>query len=173
VLNCPFLLPEIYGEDQSVITKDKVVTVSYRIEDESGETVEAVETPVSYLHGRNSGLFEKVEEALDGQAVGDVVSVTLTPEDGFGDWDPERTFTDAIENVPPEYRKLGAVAEFHNDMGDTLQMTVTHVDSGTVTLDGNHPLAGKTVTFHVKVLDTRDATPDELINGVQQMPSLH
>ncbi len=156
-----------------MITKDKVVTVSYRIEDEKGETVEAVETPVSYLHGRDSGLFEKVEEALDGKAVGDVVSVTLTPADGFGDWDPERTFTDAIENVPPEYRKLGAIAEFRNDLGETLQMTVTHVDAGTVTLDGNHPLAGKTVTFHVKVLDTRDATADELRNGVQQMPSLH
>lgn len=156
-----------------MITKDKVVTVSYRIEDEQGETIEAVETPVSYLHGRDSGLFEKVEEALDGKAVGDVVSVTLSPEEGFGNWNPEMTFSDAIENVPPEYRKLGAVAEFMNEEGESLQMTVTHVDAGTVTLDGNHPLAGKTVTFHVKVLDTRDATPEELQNGVQQMPSLH
>jgi len=156
-----------------VIKKDQVVTVSYRIEDETGETVEAVETPVSYLHGRDSGLFEKVEAALEGKAVGDIVTVSLNPAEGFGEWNPEMTFSDAIENVPPEYRKLGAVAEFHNGAGESIQMTVTHVDAGTVTLDGNHPLAGKTVTFYVKVLDIRDATPQELQNGVQQMPSLH
>jgi len=157
-----------------VITKDQVVTVSYRIEDEKGETVEVVETPVSYLHGRDSGLFEKVEAALDGKAVGDVVSVTLSPAEGFGEWNPERTFSDAIENVPPEYRKLGAVAEFMNEDGETLQMTVTHVDAGTVSLDGNHPLAGKHLTFHVRVLDVRDATAQEKMHGVSQMPgALH
>lgn len=157
-----------------MISKDKVVTVSYRIETEDGETVEQMDTPVSYLHGRDSGLFEKVEEALDGQAVGDVVSVTLTPAEGFGDWDPEKTFSDAIENVPPEYRKLGAEAEFQNELGDSLKMIVTHVDAGTITLDGNHPLAGKTITFHVRVVDVRDATADEKQNGVSQTPgTLH
>jgi FKBP-type peptidyl-prolyl cis-trans isomerase SlyD len=156
-----------------VINKDKVVTVTYRIAAEDGETLEQVDTPVSYLHGRDSGLFEKVEAALDGKAVGDLVSVTLSPDEAFGDWDPVKTFSDAIENVPSEYRKLGAIAEFMNEDGESLQMTVTHVDAGTVTLDGNHPLAGKTIAFHVRVVDVRDATPEELLNGVQQMPSLH
>ncbi len=156
-----------------MISKDKVVTVNYRIETDDGETVEQMDTPVTYLHGRDSGLFESVEAALDGKAVGDVVSATLTPEEGFGDWDPDKTFSDAIENVPPEYRKMGAVAEFQNELGESLKMTVTHVDAGTVTLDGNHPLAGKTVTFHVRVVDVRDATPDEIRNGVEQTPSLH
>jgi FKBP-type peptidyl-prolyl cis-trans isomerase SlyD len=156
-----------------VISKDKVVTVTYRIAAEDGETLEQVDTPVSYLHGRDSGLFEKVEAALDGKTVGDLVSVTLTPDEAFGDWDPVKTFSDAIENVPSEYRKLGAIAEFMNEDGESLQMTVTHVDTGTVTLDGNHPLAGKTIAFHVRVVDVRDASPEELLNGVQQMPSLH
>jgi FKBP-type peptidyl-prolyl cis-trans isomerase SlyD len=157
----------------SVISKDKVVTVTYRIAAEDGETLEQVDTPVSYLHGRDSGLFEKVEAALDGKAVGDLVSVSLSADEAFGAWDPVKTFSDAIENVPPEYRKLGAIAEFMNEDGESLQMTVTHVDAGTVTLDGNHPLAGKDIAFHVRVVDVRDATPDEIRNGVQQMPSLH
>ena len=155
-----------------MISKDKVVTVSYRIATEDGETVEQMDTPVSYLHGRDSGLFEKVEAALEGKAPGDIVSVTLSPEEGFGDWNPEKTFSDAIENVPPEYRTLGAKAEFMNEEGGSLEMTVTHVDAGTVTLDGNHPLAGKTITFHVKVVDTRDATAEEIRNGVDQTPSV-
>ena len=155
-----------------MISKDKVVTVSYRIADEAGETVEQIDTPVSYLHGRDSGLFEKVEEALDGKAIGDVVSVSLSPEEGFGDWDPVKTFSDSIENVPSEYRQLGAKAEFMNEEGESLEMTVTHVDAGTVTLDGNHPLAGKIITFHVRVVDVRDATPEEIRNGVDQTPSV-
>jgi FKBP-type peptidyl-prolyl cis-trans isomerase SlyD len=155
-----------------VISKDKVVTVSYRIADETGETVEQMDTPVSYLHGRDSGLFEKVEAALEGKAPGDIVSVTLSPEEGFGDWDPAKTFSDAIENVPPQYHKVGSKAEFTSEGGGSLEMTVTHVDAGTVTLDGNHPLAGKTITFHVKVIDARDATLEELHNGVAQTPSL-
>ncbi len=152
------------------ITRDKVVTVSYRVEDESGEVLERIDLPVSYVHGRNSGLVEKVEKALEGKTAGDEAAVMLTPADGFGEWNPEMTFSDAIENVPPQYRELGAEAEFLNDEGETLKMVVTHVDNGTVTLDGNHPFAGKNITFYVKVLEVRDATADEIANGVQQMP---
>jgi FKBP-type peptidyl-prolyl cis-trans isomerase SlyD len=154
----------------SQITKDKVVTVTYRVEDELGEVIERIDLPVSYVHGRDSGLVEKVELALEGKGAGDEVAVALSPADGFGEWDPAMTFSDAIENVPPQYRQLGAEAEFLNDEGETLKMVVTHVDNGTVTLDGNHPFAGKNITFHVKVLEVRDATADEIRNGVQQMP---
>jgi len=154
----------------SQITKDKVVTVTYRVEDEQGEVIERIDLPVSYVHGRDSGLVEKVEQALEGKGAGDEVAVALSPADGFGEWNPDMTFTDAIENVPPQYRELGAEAEFLNDEGETLKMVVTHVDNGTVTLDGNHPFAGKNITFHVKVVEVRDATAEEIRNGVQQMP---
>lgn len=152
------------------ITKDKVVTVTYRVEDEQGEVIERIDLPVSYVHGRDSGLVEKVEQALQGKGAGDEVAVVLSPADGFGEWEPAMTFSDAIENVPPQYRQLGAEAEFLNEEGETLKMVVTHVDNGTVTLDGNHPFAGKNITFFVKVLEVRDATAEEIRNGVQQMP---
>lgn len=147
------------------VTVNKVVSVTYTIVDEQQEIVEKIDIPVSYLHGRESGLFPAIEQALEGKGIGDEVTVTLPPEQGFGEWDPSKTFTDAIENVPPQYRQKGAEAEFVNEAGETLKMVVTHVDEGAVTLDGNHPFAGKTVTFFVTVADIRDATPQEIAAG--------
>ena len=103
------------------------------------------------------------------------VIVDLPPEQGFGEWDPTKTFTDAVENVPPQYRRLGAEAEFVNEAGETLKMVVTHVDEGSVTLDGNHPFAGKAVTFYVTVAAIRDATSEEIATGdvQEQRGTLH
>ena len=144
---------------------NKVVSVTYSILDDKQEVVEQIEVPVSYLHGRDRGLFEPIERALEGKSVGDEVTVNLSAKEGFGEWDPSKSFSDAIENVPPDYRKLGAEAEFENEKGDKLTMVVTHVDEGTVTLDGNHPFAGKDLTFHVTVTDIRDASPEEVASG--------
>ena len=147
---------------QQCVEDGKAVDVTYTITDaNTGEVLEAHEVPVSYVHGADSGLFEPVAQALAGKTEGEVVSVTLTPDQAFGDWDPDMTYSDSIENVPPEYRKMGAEAEFRNDRGESLTMVVTHIDSGTVTLDGNHPLAGRSITFNVKVAGIRDATDDE------------
>ncbi len=155
------------------VTRGKVVSVTYTIRDENDEILEAVEIPVDYLHGSDGGLFEPIEAALEGKVIGDSVEVTLTPEQGFGEWDPSLTYTDAIENVPPEYRRIGAEAEFHNAQGETITMVVRKVDQGTVTLDGNHPFAGKNMTFAVKVAAIREATPEELAGGISQPPSIH
>ena len=152
------------------VEENKVVSVTYRIEDESGETVERIDIPVSFLYGKKSGLFKKVNSAINGLKVGDESSVVLEPKEGFGDMNPDLTFTDLIENVPPEYRTIGSEAEFSNESGETRKFVVTHVDEGTVTLDSNHPFAGKTVTFHIKITDVRDPTSDELKNGVSQQP---
>lgn len=160
---------------EPTVAANRVVTVTYSIVDESGKVLEQSDLPIDYLHGSENGLFLKVEEALEGKVSGDSVDVTLAPEEGFGKRDPSLTYSDKIENVPPEYRKLGAEAEFRNDQGGSIKMVVTHVDNGTITLDGNHPFAGKSLTFHVKVVGVREATDDELRDGVnpQQRPTMH
>lgn len=158
------------------VAANKVVSITYSIVDTHGdEVLEQSDLPVEYLHGSDHGLFIKVEQALEGKQVGDGVAVSLTPREAFGERNSEITFTDKIENVPPEYRKLGAEAEFRNENGESLTMTVTHLDSGTITLDGNHPFAGKSVTFNVKVVAIRDPSSEELLNGVnkQQQPTFH
>ena len=143
----------------------KVVSLTYTLLNQRGEVFEQSDVPVSYLHGHNSGLFEKVEHRLEGLAVGDRVQVTLTPEEGFGSHDPALTFTDDLDNVPTELRYIGAQLEAQNAEGEILNFIVTRIEHGKLTVDGNHPLAGQTVQFHVTIREVRDASPDELRNG--------
>ena len=155
--------------------QDKLVTFTYSIVDESGEILEQSDIPINYVHGGKNDLFEKVEQALEGSVIGDTVEVTLTPEEGFGEHDPQLTYTDELEKVPPEFQHVGAEVEMLNDQGDSRKFTVTHIENGKLTVDGNHPMAGKAITFHISVIGIRDATADELANGAtsMEMPVLH
>lgn len=147
-----------------VVRKNKAVYITYSILHEA-QVVEQSDMPIGYVHGAESGLFEQVEAALEGAKIGDKLEVTLPPEQGFGAHDPDLTFTDDIENVPPEYRYLGAEVEFENESGEALKFLVTRIANDKLTVDGNHPFAGKTVKFVVTVLAIRDASPDEIANG--------
>jgi FKBP-type peptidyl-prolyl cis-trans isomerase SlyD len=148
------------------VRRDQVVYVTYQIRDADGRLHEQVNIPVGYVHGGRSPLFPEIERALEGRRVGDTVEVTLTPEQAFGPHRPELTFSDAVDNVPEEYRHLGAEATFQSDRGETMTMVVTRMAGGQVTLDGNHPLAGKTVTFRVTVSEVRPATLVEVERGL-------
>lgn len=148
-----------------VVSTNKVVSVTYTLRNAQGEVVEINDLPVDYVHGSGADMFPKVEQALDGRHVGDRVTVTLTPEEGFGTHNPGLTFTDDLENVPPELRRIGAQLEAQNARGETLNFVVTHIEQGKLTVDANHPLAGQTVTFDLTVAAIRDATADEVRAG--------
>ena len=160
---------------EQFVENNKVVSFTYSITDESGELIEQSDLPIRYVHGGKHDLFEKVEQALEGSVVGDTVEVELTPEEGFGPHDPGLTYTDDIENVPPEFRHVGAEVEMMNDQGETRKFTVSHIGGGKLTVDGNPPMAGKTIVFHIRVTDIQDATEEEIANGVEPMamPVLH
>jgi len=147
------------------IAKNKVVAVTYTLRTQDGGVYEIRDLPVAYVHGSGIDLFPKVEQALEGRQIGERVSVTLSPEDGFGAHDPKLTFTDDIENAPPEVRRVGMEFEAQNARGEAMVFKVTHVAADKITVDANHPLAGQTVTFEMTVQDIRDATPDELRHG--------
>ncbi|MBA1329906.1 peptidylprolyl isomerase, partial [Candidatus Endoriftia persephone str. Guaymas] len=74
---------------------------------------------------------------------------------------PTLTFTDDLENVPPEFRKLGAEVQMQNSEGETKSFFVTKIEDGKLTVDGNHPLAGKRLLVKVKILEVRDATRED------------
>jgi len=148
------------------IRKGMVVSVTYTLHDERGQIFEQSDIPVPYLHGHASGLFDKVEQLLEGRHSGDSIEATLSPEEGFGPHNPALTFTDDLENVPPKLRHLGASLEAQNASGEMLTFVVKRIESGKLTVDANHPMAGQSVKFRVTVRDVRDATPDELRAGL-------
>lgn len=157
----------------TTIQKDKFVSLTYTITDDSGEVLERIDLPIHYLHGRESQVIEKIEKALDGRQQGDELSVSLTTEEGFGEHQEELTFTDDVDNVPAQFHQIGAEVEFQNDQGETKIFRVIKIENGKLTVDGNHPFAGKVITYNIKVNEVRDATPEELANGVSNSPQLH
>ncbi|MBI3574555.1 MAG: FKBP-type peptidyl-prolyl cis-trans isomerase [Gammaproteobacteria bacterium] len=158
----------------SVVTKNKVISLIYAVRNQKGELFEYRDLPVSYVHGSGVDLFPKIEEALEGHAIGDRVVVQLSPADAFGEHDPKLTFTDDIDNAPPELRHVGAEFEAQNATGESIVLVVTRIEADKITVDANHPLAGQTITFEVTVRDIRDATPEEIRNGrpAGDMPTL-
>ncbi len=147
------------------VEKNKVVTFTYVIMDESGSVQEQSDIPMSYLHGADDKIFSAVMRAMEGHQVDDRVEVVLPPKEGFGEYDTSLTYRDKIENVPPEYQQIGAEAEFRSDTGESMNMTVVKIENGDVILDGNHPFAGKTMTFKVNISDIRDAAEEEIRTG--------
>lgn len=147
------------------IAHGTVGTFTYVILDTDGKVLEQSDLPMSYIHGVDGKMFPKVEAAMTGARVGDKVEAVLTPADGFGEHDSDMTMIDDVDNVPPEYQHIGAEALFENEDGETITMFVTQIEDDQVTLDGNHPFAGKTVIFRLTVIGIRDATPQELQSG--------
>ncbi|MEK9673898.1 MAG: hypothetical protein VW268_15580 [Rhodospirillaceae bacterium] len=150
----------------NTIQANKYVELSYRVIDrKTDEVLIAVEYPIGYVHGANDVLMPSVTDQLEGKAPGDVIDVSFNGNDVFGQRDEGLVFTDRIENVPEDYREVGATVYAENEKGDTLSFIVTRVDDATVTIDGNHPLCGREVIFKLEVLKVRDASPAEIEAG--------
>jgi FKBP-type peptidyl-prolyl cis-trans isomerase SlyD len=154
------------------VSKHKVVAITYSIIDKTGVILEQSDIPVYYVHRGPNDMFPDVEDALDGCKLGESVEVVLPPEKAFGHHDPNLTFTDDIDNVPPQFRQVGAEVQMQNDSGQTRSFVVSKIEDNKLTVDGNHPFAGKTLTYAVTVADIRDATEEEKQKGVAR-PVMH
>lgn len=159
-----------------VIRNGKVVFITYSVLDEAGRVMGQQDMPTGYVHGAGSGLFAPIERGLEGHLPGDRVEIGISPEEGFGPKDPNLTIVEDFANVPPEFRRLGAEAEFQNESGEVVTFRVVQIKDGQVTLDGNHPLAGQTATCVVDVVSVRVANAQEMETGFpleQGPPPLH
>jgi len=140
-----------------------VVTLSFKLYDSSNRLIEETDDPVAYLHGGHSGIFPKVEEALNQKKVGDTVSVTLEPEEAFGDYDASLMRIEPVDQLPPDI-EIGGHLVAEQDGGEMV-WRITDIADGKAVLDGNHELAGQRLRFDCKVLDIRPATQDEIVHG--------
>lgn len=146
------------------ITKDTVVTLTFRASDAQGKLLEDGKTPRSYLHGGYGNTLPGIEKALEGQAAGYQATVTLAPEDAFGERDESLVTTIPKTQFPPGV-KVGGQLRGTDDQGREAVFNVVKIKGPEVHLDGNHPLAGQSLTFQLKVLEVRAASPEEVAHG--------
>ncbi|MEQ1913742.1 MAG: peptidylprolyl isomerase [Sideroxydans sp.] len=149
------------------IAKNAVVSLTYQLTDTAGVIIEAAGDPISYLHGGYDGIFPIVEEALEGKNVGDKFSVSMTADDAFGEYEHELVRAEPRDMFPKEVAvgmQFEGGAEGDDDE-DFMLYTVTEITDTEVTVDGNHPLAGKALVFAGTVTAVRAATSEELTHG--------
>ena len=149
------------------IAKDTVVSLRYELYDSEGELLEKVDDPVSYLHGGYDGIFPLVEEALHDKDVGVQCNIVLQPDDAFGEYDHELVQVEERSAFPED---IAIGMQFEGgpegaDEEDFSLYTVVEINDDEVTVDGNHPLAGKTLSFNCTVTGVRPATAEELMHG--------
>lgn len=148
------------------VAPNKVVTIAYTLKDDKGTVIDQAseQEPFSLIHGIGN-IISGLETALEGKAAGDTLSVTIEPQDGYGEYNDGLTqviskeMFEGVDEIKPDM-------QFHaqTDQGMGV-VTVTQVEGDQVTIDGNHPLAGVTLNFDVNVIGVRDATQEELEHG--------
>lgn len=154
------------------IEKNKVVVLSYELEVE-GKVVDAAtqDNPLDYIQGMHM-LIPRFEDELEGMEEGAVFSFTIQPEEGYGSYDekrrillPKSAFTIQGE-VREDLMEIGRILPMVGADGSIVNATVVEVKEEGVTMDFNHPMAGKVLNFKGKVLSVRDATEKELTEGL-------
>jgi FKBP-type peptidyl-prolyl cis-trans isomerase SlyD len=148
-----------------MIEKNKVVQFHYTLS-ESGVELENSKSgdPIAYLHGHNN-IIVGLQEAMAGKNAGDTFEVEIAPEKAYG-----KRNEDAKQRVPLKHLigakkwRPGMVAQVETDQGQR-QVTVIKVGKFNADVDANHPLAGKSLSFHIEVVDVRDASEEEISHG--------
>ncbi|TXI44026.1 MAG: peptidylprolyl isomerase [Methylophilus sp.] len=139
-----------------------VVTMTYKLQNSDGDTLEESKDPVAYLHGGYDNIFPKVEEAMHGKNVGDSVEVSLDPEDAFGEYDDALVQIEPASAFPSQDLKVGMQFEGEDETGDVILYTITDIADGKVVVDGNHPWAGQRLLFTATIASVRSANQEEI-----------
>ncbi len=148
------------------ITENAVVLFHYILTDGDGVQLDSSTdtAPLAYIHGHKN-IIPGLEQAMEGKKEGDTMKVTVPAADAYGEYQdhlvqevPRQAFQ-GIDDVKPGMR-----FEAQTPSGP-VSVVVTAATDDTVTVDGNHPLAGKELTFDVKIETVREASEEELAHG--------
>lgn len=151
------------------VADDLVVSMDYTLRLEDGEVIDSSTTedrqPINFLQGRGQ-IVPGLEQELYGMTVGDEKEVVVQPSEGYGEHDP-----DAVQLVPHDMFRTdtrlepGMRLHLRDDAGHSFEADIAEIRPDGVLLDFNHPLAGETLHFWVKIADLRAATEEELSHG--------
>lgn len=149
------------------IAKNSVVTINYTLTDEEGKVLDTSTDrgPLSYIQGMGN-IIPGLESSLDGRSTGDKFKVSVDPADAYGERDEKHVVKVArgrFEGV--DTLEVGMQFRAEGGSGGSQIVTVTAIGDDTVTIDANHPLAGKTLNFDVEVIKVREATQEEISHG--------
>jgi FKBP-type peptidyl-prolyl cis-trans isomerase SlyD len=145
------------------ISKNMVVSIDYLLKDENGVEIDRSQegVPLVYIQGQGN-IIPGLESALEGAQAGDSKTVVVAPEQGYGIrredlmQTVDKDLFQGVESIEPGMQFMGKTAE------GSMVLTVVAVEEDKVVVDGNHPLAGKTLHFDISVADVRPATEEEL-----------
>lgn len=153
-----------------VISKNKVAAIHYTLSNATGQVLDSSDgrDPLYYLHG-NQNLIPGMEEGLEGKVIGDKFKITVTPEKGYGLY--REDLLQKVDLAVFGDQKVEPGMEFQDNHRQTF--VVKKVSGQTVTLDGNHPLAGQELHFEVEVTEVRLATREEIEHGHVHGPGGH
>ncbi len=148
------------------VADNLVISIDYTLINDDNEELDSSkgQEPLAYIQGANN-IVQGLEEALTGKSVGDSFNVTIEPEKAYGLYHEDmKQVTDKSMFEGVENLEVGMM--FNADVSHgTGVVTITKIEGDQITIDGNHPLAGETLTFDVNIVDIREATADELKNG--------
>ncbi|MEQ1792813.1 MAG: peptidylprolyl isomerase [Nitrospira sp.] len=157
LVSAPFIHADTANSASTVVvSKGKHVSLEYTLKLNEKEIVESNVggEPMTYLHGAEE-IVPGLEKALEGMSVGEQKHIAVKPADAYGEVD-QKAIQEVKKTLVPEHAwKVGAELEARGPEGQSLFPHVTEVKEDSVVLDFNHPLAGKTLYFDVKILEIR------------------
>ena len=149
-----------------IIESECVVTINFTVKDEEENVLEASppDKPLVYLHGAGN-LVLGLEKGLKGMKLGEKETIIVYPEEAYGEVDPSLKLKADKSQFPPEIPLEKDRILERKEQGATQRFRIMDVDGDTVYMDGNHPMAGKTLHYSVDIVDIRPATEEELEKG--------
>jgi len=148
------------AKDDKVVKDGSVVSLQYSLSEEDGKLIESNKgkDPLKYTHGRQQ-IVPGLEKELTGMKVGGEKKVKVKPEEAYGPIDSKAFQELPKEQIPPNGLKVGAILAAQGPEGQTIPLRIHEIKEKTVVVDLNHPMAGKTLLFDVKVLDIQPPAP--------------
>ena len=153
-------------QNPTAVAENLVVTMDYKLFVD-GELYDSSEEegPIAFLQG-SKNILPGLEKELYGLGIGASKKVSVKPDDGYGQPDPEAVMSVPLSEMPEEIPvEVGVELELRDEDDELLGATITEVGEDFVLLDFNHPLAGKTLEFEVTIRELREATSEEIDHG--------